>query len=149
MLTGVAEDRNGWERTGPSRRASGRGREVIVTFQRFIRWYWCLICFASRSLIDLIEETGFSLHVFTWISIIFTQVCIVCILFVFIQYINICTVPIYVELVSLKSFLTTLISLISFSARLIWSISNSLNSVDEPLSNKQTNKQIHTDLQCF
>jgi len=86
------------------------------------------------------------MRVFTWIFIIATVVFIVCILFVFFQYINFYFVP-NVDLVSLKSFLITSV------LQIVFNISNitieicyistirgtySLNAADVPLNNKQT-----------
>jgi len=53
------------------------------------------------------KQSGFY-RKFKYISIIFTQVYAVCIIFVFIRYINILFLGLYVELVGHKSLLTTL-----------------------------------------
>jgi len=79
--------------------------EHILLHCVFYKCSWLFFCvtvislstlflkFASRSIIDYINETGFYcnilVHVSIWISIIFTEVFTVCILFVIIKCINI------------------------------------------------------------
>jgi len=69
--------------------------QMLVMNFFVLLWPLCQNCFevASRSIVDFIKETGFyrtiDMHVFTWISIIITQIFTVCILFVFNKYINI------------------------------------------------------------
>jgi len=84
------------------------------------------------------------MQVFTWISIFFTQVFIVCIPFVFIE--STFTLFVYVVLVSLKSFYQQLDSFKSFLTYLICISStilgaNNTNRAYVPLSNKQTNNR--------